>query len=82
MQNSQKALMARFSLFCGDLCGNFTKNGTNLRPGQFFWGFQPFRTLCGHQEYLELPWGLRGTFHLLHLQDSQDQGTQFQLCEG
>ena len=26
--------------------GNFTKNGTDLRPGQFFFGFDPFSWLC------------------------------------
>ena len=30
-----------FQIFCGDLWGHFTKNGTNLRPGQFFFLFWP-----------------------------------------
>ena len=36
MQISQKGLVARFSIFCGDSWGNFTKNGTNLSNGEFF----------------------------------------------
>ena len=46
MRISQKALMARFSIFCCNLWGNFTKNGTNLSTGQFFFVFDPFRQLC------------------------------------
>ena len=35
-----------FQILCGDSWGNFTKNGTNLRPGEFFFGFDPYRQLC------------------------------------
>ena len=26
------------------------KNVTNLRPGLFFWGFQPYKSLCGDDD--------------------------------
>ena len=31
------------------------KNGTNLRPGEFFWGFQPYKSL----------WELKNSVHYL-----------------
>ena len=34
-----------FQILCGDSWGNFTKNGTNLRPGEFFFVFDPFSWL-------------------------------------
>ena len=43
-------------ILCGDSWGNFTKNGSNIRPGEFFFGFDPFRWLWGH--WLILAWGL------------------------
>ena len=35
-----------FNFFCGGSWGNLPKNGTNLRSGELFLGFQPFRPLC------------------------------------
>ena len=32
--------------FCGDSWGNFTKNGTNLSIGEFFFGFDLYKPLC------------------------------------
>ena len=34
-----------FQILCADSWGNFIKNGTNLRHGEFFFGFDPFRWL-------------------------------------
>ena len=34
-----------FNFFCDDSWGNLPKNGTNLRPGEFFLGFQPYKSL-------------------------------------
>ena len=36
---NQKAPVPDVQIFFGDSWGNFPKNGTNPRPGQFFWGF-------------------------------------------
>ena len=33
----KKGSLPDFQILCGDLWGNFTKNGTYLRPGQFFY---------------------------------------------
>ena len=57
MQISQKGLMAR---------GNFTKNGTNLRPGEFFFGFDPFRPLCPHIIQCEPYLGLSEKLQSMH----------------
>ena len=43
-----------FQIFCGDSWGIFTKNGTNLRPGQFFLGFDPYKSLCAPLSELPL----------------------------
>ena len=42
----KKGSLPDFQILCGDSWGIFTKNGTNLRPGEFFFGFDPFRQLC------------------------------------
>ena len=46
----KKGSLPNFQILCGDLWGNFTKNGTNLRSGQFF----SFLTLLGHCENNEI----------------------------
>ena len=38
--------MPDFLIFCGDSWGNLPKNSTNLRPGEFFLGSQPYKPLC------------------------------------
>ena len=42
----KKGSLSDFKIFCGDSWDIFTKNGTNLSTGQFFFGFDPFRPLC------------------------------------
>ena len=42
---NQKAPVPDVQIFFGDSWGNFPKNGTNPRPGQFFGGFQPYKSL-------------------------------------
>ena len=42
----KKGSLPDFQIFCGDSWSNFPKNGTNLRPGEFFLGFQPHKSLC------------------------------------
>ena len=65
----KKGSLPDFQILCGDSWGNFTKNGTNLRPGQFFFVFDPYRPLCVeicllwqqgpyclHEYYIRLEW--------------------------
>ena len=77
----KKGSLPDFKIFGGDSWGNFTKNGTNLRPGQFFFGFDPYKSLWRQNTHLKKDFHLDCRHHYLqsHQSHFSQNHTQYKI---